>query len=77
MVKIPFWVGGEKLHAMPTYEPTKQWSQSLKLFFFCFVFTALKMQIEVFWIVTPCSVVVGYQRLGGPYCHNLEGELDV
>jgi hypothetical protein len=23
-------------------------------------FTAVKIQIEVFWVVTPCSVVVGY-----------------
>jgi len=26
------------------------------------VFTAVKIQVEVFWVVTPCSVV-GYQRL--------------
>jgi len=23
-------------------------------------------QVKVFWIVMPCSVVVGYQRFGGP-----------
>jgi hypothetical protein len=23
-------------------------------------------QVEVFWLVTPCSVVVGYQRFRGP-----------
>jgi hypothetical protein len=23
-------------------------------------FTAVKIQVEVFWVVTPCSVVVGY-----------------
>jgi hypothetical protein len=22
----------------------------------------IKIQVEVFWVVTPCSVVVGYQR---------------
>jgi hypothetical protein len=30
------------------------------------VFTAVKIQVDVFWFVTPCSVVVGYQRFGGP-----------
>jgi hypothetical protein len=24
------------------------------------VFTAVKIQFEVFWVVTPCSVVIGY-----------------
>jgi len=28
----------------------------------------VKIQVEVFWVVTPCSVVVGYRRFGGPYC---------
>jgi hypothetical protein len=38
--------------------------------------TAMKDQVEVFWIVTPCSDVVGYQRLGGSYClqiHSKDG----
>jgi hypothetical protein len=26
--------------------------------------TAVIFQVEVFWDVTPCSVVVGYQRFG-------------
>jgi hypothetical protein len=25
-------------------------------------------KVEVFWVMTPCSVVVGYQRLRGPCC---------
>jgi len=29
------------------------------------VFTAVKIQVEVFRVVTPCSVVTGYQRFGG------------
>jgi len=28
----------------------------------------LNSEIEVFVFVTPCSVMVGYQRFGGPYC---------
>jgi hypothetical protein len=26
------------------------------------VFKAVKIQVEVFWVVTPCGVVVRYQR---------------
>jgi hypothetical protein len=29
------------------------------------IYTAMKIQVEVFWVVTPCSDV-GYQRFGGP-----------
>jgi hypothetical protein len=25
-------------------------------------------QVEVFWVVMPCGVMVGYRRLGGPCC---------
>jgi hypothetical protein len=34
------------------------------------VFTAVMIQVEVFWFVTPCSVVVvvGYQRFRAPGC---------
>jgi hypothetical protein len=32
------------------------------------IFTAAKIQVEVFWIVTPCGVVVGSQSFGGPFC---------
>jgi len=35
------------------------------------VFTAVKIQVEVFWVVTPCSVVVGYRRFRGPCCVHL------
>jgi hypothetical protein len=30
------------------------------------VFTAAKIKVEVFWVVTPCSDVVGYQLFRGP-----------
>jgi len=30
-------------------------------------------QVEVFWVVTPCSFVVGYQSFGGPCCVHLLG----
>jgi len=29
-------------------------------------FTALIFQVEVLWVVTPCTLVVGYQRFRGP-----------
>jgi hypothetical protein len=35
------------------------------------VFTAVKIQVKVFCVVTPCSVVVGYQRFRDPYCLSL------
>jgi hypothetical protein len=38
------------------------------------VFTAVKIQFEVFWVLTPSSVV-GYQRFGGPCCLHLQGEV--
>jgi len=36
---------------------------------------AVKTQVQVFWSGTPCSVVVGYQRFGGPCCLYLQGEV--
>jgi hypothetical protein len=32
----------------------------------------IEVRVEVFWGVTPCSVVVGYQRFGGPWCLHLQ-----
>jgi hypothetical protein len=37
-------------------------------------FTAVKIHVEVFCVVTPCGVPVGYRRFGGPCCFHLEGE---
>jgi hypothetical protein len=31
------------------------------------VLTAMKIQIAVFWVVTPCSEMAGYQRLLSPW----------
>jgi len=36
--------------------------------------TVLRIEIDVLWVVTPCSVVVGYQRFGGPWCLRLQGD---
>jgi hypothetical protein len=37
-------------------------------------FTAAMFQVEVLWVVTPCSVVVGYQRFRDQCCLHLQGE---
>jgi hypothetical protein len=34
--------------------------------------THLYVQVEVFWVVTPCSVAVGYQHFRGPCCLHLQ-----
>jgi len=34
----------------------------------------VKIQVEVIWVVTPCSDMVGYERFGGPCCLHLQGE---
>jgi hypothetical protein len=36
---------------------------------------AVKIQVEVLWVVTPCSVVVGYQSFSDPCCLHLQGEV--
>jgi len=35
------------------------------------VFMVMKIQVEVFWVVTSCSVRVGYQCFRGPCCLHL------
>jgi len=32
-------------------------------------------QVDILWVVTPCSFVVGYQRFRGPCCLHLQGEV--
>jgi hypothetical protein len=36
------------------------------------VFTAMRIHVEVCWVVTPCSVVIGYQRFGAPWYLHLK-----
>jgi hypothetical protein len=38
------------------------------------IFTAVKIQVKVFWVVMPCSIVVGYQCFR-PCCLNLQGDV--
>jgi len=34
----------------------------------------MKVQVKVFWVMIPCRVEVGYQRIGGHHCLYLQGE---
>jgi hypothetical protein len=36
------------------------------------VITELQMSVLVFWVVTPCTLVAGYQRFGLTYCFQLQ-----
>jgi hypothetical protein len=38
-------------------------------------FTVVKIQVEVFWAVTPCNVVVGYRCFRGPCSLHIQGEV--
>jgi hypothetical protein len=38
------------------------------------VIRAVKIQIEVVWVLTPCSVMVGYKRFSGACCLYLHPE---
>jgi uncharacterized protein YodC (DUF2158 family) len=40
------------------------------------VFTAIKIQVAVFWVVAPRSDVVGYRRFGGPCFFYLQGAVN-
>jgi len=40
-------------------------------------FAAVMFQVDVFWVVTLCSVVVGQQRFGGPCCLHFQGSTKV
>jgi hypothetical protein len=31
--------------------------------------------VEVFWVVTPFNVTVGYQTFGGQFCFHLQGDV--
>jgi len=43
-------------------------------FVFFEAFMAVMFQVEVFWVVMPCSAVVGYQHFWGPCFFHLQGE---
>jgi len=34
---------------------------------------AIKIQVVVLWIMTSCSIALGYQCFGGPCCLHLQG----
>jgi hypothetical protein len=38
---------------------------------------AVKIQVKFFWVVMPCSVVLGYQCFRHPCCLHLQGKVAV
>jgi len=38
-------------------------------------FTAMMFQVEIFWVATPCIVMVGYQHFRLTCCFRLKGEV--
>jgi hypothetical protein len=36
----------------------------------------VKIQVEVLWVVIPCSIAVGYHCFGGPSYLHLHGEVN-
>jgi len=40
------------------------------------VFTAVTIQVKVFWVVTHCRVALGYQHFRGPCCLHPQGEMN-
>jgi hypothetical protein len=52
-------------------------SNQIKLLARFDIFTVEKIQVKVLCGVTPCSVVVGYQRFGGSCCLHLQGDLEL
>jgi hypothetical protein len=39
------------------------------------VYTALDILVEVLWVVTPCSIVMGYHRFRDLWYRHLQGEV--
>jgi len=55
---------------------TRQWIKSKNtIHLMRFEVFTPKIQVEVFWVVTPCSVVVVHQSFRGPCCLHLQGEV--
>jgi hypothetical protein len=64
--------------------PCKQWAYHLHFYYRhtdismkrafssrLVIFMAMKIHVVVFWVMTLCSDVVGYQFFGGPCCLHL------
>jgi hypothetical protein len=41
----------------------------------CVYHVIMNIHFQIFWVVTPCSVVVRYHCFGGPCCLHLQGEV--
>jgi hypothetical protein len=60
-------VGRKKICTINDYSVKKVKNASVRS-------TTLLSQVEFFCVVTPYSVLVGYQRFRGPYCLHLQGD---
>jgi hypothetical protein len=54
---------------------TENWKQLIDIHASFEAFTAVMFQVDVFWVVTPCSVVVGYKLFRGPGYPHLQREV--
>jgi hypothetical protein len=64
MSTVPLFKAAEEVHKLFTI-PQVVSDMSVARFE---VFTEMKINVAVFWVVTPCSGVVGYQCFRGPCC---------
>jgi hypothetical protein len=55
-------------------ECEQRWKVIVTLWLMCkfWGFTTVMFQVEVFWAVTPCSALIGYQRFRCPCCHHFQ-----
>jgi len=62
----------DKFHKWPGFQV---FSTCINRFFVRFeISTEVKFHVVVFRIATPCNVVLGYRRFGGPCCLHLQGK---
>jgi len=54
-------------------DPTKNGYVNTMQTDFCGYFKAVKVQVQVLWVMTSCSYVVGCHRFDEPYCLRLQG----
>jgi hypothetical protein len=52
----------------------RMWKEAIMVSMGFEVFMAMKIQVEVFWAVMPCSVTVGCLHFRGPPCLHLHAE---
>jgi hypothetical protein len=82
------WPGREASNTPPSSAKVKNWcsctfTSQYVFMVWCLIkqdtsfetSAAVMFQVEVLWVVTPYSVVVGYHRFRCPFCLHLQGEV--